>query len=355
MPPQPSRPNSGKPSSSCQVFAGTNGARMPGSSSRSSGFAPRKSMSTLGAKSASGTIAIESTRAVPRGDPAMPTINSTTAAGISTGAQASATAASSEAVPAQLHDSRARVAASSSHGNTTARTRVGSRPALIEPSSTGLRAHASASSARPAEFLVSWAAQIQPPSDASGIAVTSMSTTPCDGFQNVRVPSRASTQVKGSAGTPSAVRVFAQSSPRGLSGASAPPVRLIWVMAHQVRAIVMSTLASSTARPPDEMKCSSSRRRPCDTRIASRSIMRAVRTVFGSTRSGFTAPQPELFASRTLRRDATTDPGVKNTLSADENSPHMLPGCSRMSAQATRSTASRGRPSHMKNAAIAGA
>ena len=125
------------------------------------------------------------------------------ATGRSTGAAASATAASSDAVPAQLHDSRQRVAESSSHGMTTARIRVVTLPEAMDPRSTGLSANPRANTARAAADSVSCADQIHAPSAASGMATTSMRTSACDGFQKVTEPSTASTQANGSAGTPS--------------------------------------------------------------------------------------------------------------------------------------------------------
>ncbi len=83
--------------------------------------------------------------------------------------------------------------------------------------------------------------------------------------------------------------------------------------------------------------------------------MRAVRTDFESIRSGLTALQPLVFARATRLREATIEAGLKNTASAEANSAHRLPGCSRISAHSVRAIDTKGSPNHMKNAANAGA
>ena len=196
---QPAASAVGEPSSSSRVRGVSRTTGTPGSASSANGVPRANCWITSGANTVAAGTTIVTSRWMRCGCRTMSSASSTTSAGTSTGAEAATAANSRPATAAIDQERRASSTARASQGSSTCATTAPSWPLAIPASSGGAAAQPIAATVGPQPVRATRAAANQAPSAESGIATTTTTTIAKEGDHQVVEPSRASTELNGSA------------------------------------------------------------------------------------------------------------------------------------------------------------
>lgn len=185
----------------------------------------------------------------------------TTSAPARMGEAATTTANRIEAVAPALHERRASIPARTRNGNARCTSTPVGRPSARAASRGGASTHSAAARIGGHRRSLSRVAHHHAPSAARGRAVNQSSTRENEGFQAVRLPSTATTALKGSAGPlrPTApsrgpmTRFVHRAGTEPPIGRSAPP-RMTSVCRSLQKTITPSTPAARTTHAPPPAK-----------------------------------------------------------------------------------------------------